>query len=83
MSAEATQATQDAQNETVELEYGDQFRHVITGEVKTIHDARPDEEKVIWADGSWDYRDELVSAVKEEPSLYEVEALGSDTYDPY
>ena len=44
----------------------------------TVHDARPDEEKVIWADGSWDYRDELVSAVKGEASLYEVEARGSE-----
>jgi len=74
---------QQTQTGCVEVEYGDQFRHAITNEVKTVHDARPDEEKVIWADGGWDYRDELVAAINEEPSLYEVEARDSDTYDPY
>jgi len=78
MSAQATQTD----GSTVEIEYGDQFRHVITGDVQTVHDARPDEEKVIWADGSWDYRDDLVAAINGEPSLYEVEARGSDTYVP-
>jgi len=82
MSAEVAQ-TGDEQNETVTIEYGDEFRHIITGDVKTVHDARPDGEKVIWADGSWDYRDGLVAAINDEPSLYEVEARGSDTYDPY
>jgi len=82
MSAKA-QAADEAQTETIEIAYGDKFRHVITDEVKTVHDARPGEEKVIWADGSWDYRDDLVDAINDEPSLYEVEARGSDTYDPY
>jgi len=67
----------------VEIQYGDQFRHSITDEVRTVHDARPDEEKVIWANGGWDHRDELVAAVCGESSLYEVEARGNDTYDPY
>lgn len=82
MSATVPQ-TDDAQTGDVEIQYGDQFRHVITGEVRTVHDARPDEEKVIWANGSWDYRDGLVAAINDEASLYEVEARGSDTYDPY
>jgi len=77
------QTQADNATDCVEVEYGDQFRHVITDEVKTVHDARANEEKVIWAGGGWDYRDELVAAINEEPSLYEVEARDSDTYDPY
>jgi hypothetical protein len=67
---------------TERIEYGDQFRHVITGDVKTVHDARKGEEKIVWADGSWDYREDIVAAVKGDPSLYEVEALGEDTFVP-
>lgn len=80
MSTEAISA--EVQTDDVQIEYGDQFRHVITGDVKTVHDAREGEEKVVWADGGWDYREDIVAAVNDEPSLYEVEALGDDAYIP-
>jgi len=77
MSASVPQ-TDDSIDEQVTIEYGDQFRHVITGDVRTVHDARPDEDKVCWVSGGWDERDELVAAINDEPSLYEVEARGDD-----
>ena len=76
--------TTDTQTaDDVTIEYGDQFRHIITDEVRTVHDARQGEEKVIWSNAGWDYRDELIAAINGEPSMYEVEALGDDTFDPY
>lgn len=81
MSATVAQDDGNA-DEQINIEYGDQFRHVITGDVRTVHDARPDERKVVWSNGGWDERSELVAAIKGEASLYEVEARGSDTYTP-
>jgi len=82
MSATVT-PTDDEQTD-VELQYGDQFRHVITGDVRTVQDVRDSSEKVCWVEGGWDYKDELLAAVNDETSLYEVEARG-DEYEntPY
>jgi len=79
MSAKATSA--EAQTDEVEIEYGDQFRHTITGEVKTVHDARDGDEKVTWVEGGWDYRDDLVAAIRDNASLYEVESRGDDVFE--
>jgi len=81
MSASVAQ-DDDSTDEQINIEYGDEFRHIITDEVRTVHDARPNERKVIWCNGGWDERSELVAAIKGETSLYEVEARGSDTYTP-
>ena len=62
----------DAQHDTVEIAYGDTFRHTITGETQTVADARDGADKVAWCSGGWDYRSELVAAVRDEPSMYEV-----------
>jgi hypothetical protein len=68
----------DAQPTDVTLEYADQFRHIITGEVKTVHDAREGSEKVLWCEGGFDYRDELVAALVDgETSLYEPHNRGN------
>lgn len=72
----------DETSEKVTIEYGDQFRHVITGDIRTVHDARPDDSKVCWVEGGWDERSELVAAINGETSLYEVEARGDDVYVP-
>jgi len=45
--------TDDAQPTDATLEYGDQFKHVITGEVKTVHDVREGCDKVLWAEGGF------------------------------
>jgi len=75
MSAKASAA--DDQTETITLEYGDQFRHVITGDVKTVHDVRDGEEKVLWAEGGFDYKDDLKAAVRGEGSLYKPHNRGN------
>ena len=76
--SETMHSTDDAQASDVTLEYGDQFKHVITGEVKTVHDVRDGCDKVLWAEGGFDYRDELVGALVDgDPSLYEPHNRGN------
>jgi hypothetical protein len=75
--SEARQSTADAQSENVTLEYGDQFKHVITGDVRTIHDVREGEPKVLWVEGGYDYKDDLKAALRGEESLYEPHNRGS------
>jgi hypothetical protein len=72
---ETTMATTQHQSQTsdVEIAYGDTFRHAITGEKRVVQDVREDSERVVWASGGWDYKDELVAAVTDGASLYEVE----------
>ena len=65
-----SQATH-ADTEQVELEYGDQFKHLITGDVRTVQDVREGEEKVLWIEGGYDYKEDLKAAVRGGPSLYE------------
>jgi len=80
-----TEGINDTESENVSIEYGDQFRHIITGDVKTVHDARPDEDRVVWSSGGWDPREEIVRAITGGPSMYEVEARDRDRYEqtPY
>ncbi|MFB6197163.1 MAG: hypothetical protein ABEI52_02685 [Halobacteriaceae archaeon] len=76
MSTKVSQ-TDDKQTETVEIEYGDQFRHIITGEVVTVHDARDGCEKVLFHEGGFEYRENLVAAITGNGNtLWEVEARG-------
>jgi len=76
MSAKATGAGDPTATAT--LEYGDQFKHVITGEVKTVHDVREGEEKVLWAEGGYDYKDDLLNALDDQAaSLYEPHNRGN------
>jgi hypothetical protein len=74
-------ATQSNSADDVVIEYGDQFRHIITGEVKHVHDARPESNKVVWTKGGWDYRDEIVAAIRGNTSMYEVECRGDDVWE--
>ena len=75
---EALNATNESKN--AELQYGDQFRHIITGEVKTVQEAR--DGKVTWVNGGYDPTEEVMNATQDgELSMYEVEAIGSDCYE--
>jgi len=78
---EALNATDDSEKPEQTIEYGDQFRHIITQDVKTVNSVREESEKVCWVSGGWDYKDELIAAINDEQSLYEVEARGDDKYE--
>ena len=56
---------------TTQLQYGDQFRHTITGDTVTVQDVRENSHKVTLIEGGWEDKDELVSALNGELSLYE------------
>jgi len=75
--SEVRQSTVDAERKNVTLEYGDQFKHVITGDVRTVHDVREGEEKVLWAEGGFDLKDDLKAALRGEASLYEPHNRGN------
>jgi len=62
----------------VEGETVHQYRRV------TVADAREGADKVAWCSGGWDYRSELIAAVRDEPSMYEVVQRHDDYEDtPY
>lgn len=69
--AQQTTAADDAQTD-VTLAYGDTFRHVITGDKRVVQDVREDSDRVVWASGGYDNKDELKAAVRDDTSLYEV-----------
>jgi hypothetical protein len=70
MSAKAN--TVERQTEAETIEYGDQFKHVITGDVRTVHDVREGSRKVLWAEGGFDYKNDLLDALDEDTAaLYE------------
>lgn len=60
-------------------EYGDTFRHIITGNEQTVHTVRDGE--VTWVDGGYDAVEDLVAAVEDGTSLYEPVAVGDGVYE--
>lgn len=78
MSATVTQA--EAETDTKYTpEYGDTFRHIITGDEVTVHDVR--DGQVTWVDGGWDDIEDLRAAVAGEGSLYDPVSVGDGAWE--
>ena len=61
-------------------EYGDKFRHIITGKEYSVQDVR--DGKVTWSSGGFDYVGELQGAVEEGgSSLYEPVSVGDGAWE--
>lgn len=75
----ATMPATDDSTDEYTPDYGDRFRHIITGEEQTVQDVR--DGRVTWTKGGWDDVADLVAAVKGEGSLYEPVAVGDGVYE--
>lgn len=72
-------AVNESTEEEIEIQYGDTFRHIITGEEHTVHDIR--DGKVTWTNGGWDDIEDLRAAVNGDGSLYEPVSVGSSAWE--
>lgn len=71
--------TEDETETEYTPEYGDTFRHIITGDEKTVHDVR--DGQVTWVNGGWDDVEDLQAAVSEDGSLYEPVSVGDGAWE--
>lgn len=76
MSAEVTQTEAD---DEYTPEYGDQFLNRMNGDTLTVHDVRDGE--VTFAEGGWDYVDDLRDAVEDIHWCYEPVAIGDGKFE--
>ncbi len=78
MSAEVTHSRAESDSEYTP-QYGDTFKHIITGDEKTVHDVRDGE--VTWVNGGWDAVDDLQAAVNGNGSLYEPVSVADGAWE--